>query len=46
VPSHTIAPGQGVIFDTIIPAPGKYPIVDHSMRDMTIGAAGLLSITP
>jgi len=41
-----IAPGQGVIFDAIIPAPGKYPIVDHSMRDMTIGAAGLLSITP
>jgi hypothetical protein len=25
--------------------PGKYPIVDHSMRDMMIGAAGLLSVT-
>jgi len=46
VSTYPIAPGQGVIFDAIIPAPGKYPIVDHSMRDMTIGAAGLLSITP
>jgi hypothetical protein len=25
--------------------PGKYPIVDHSMRDMMIGATGLLSVT-
>ncbi|HZS17116.1 MAG TPA: multicopper oxidase domain-containing protein [Candidatus Udaeobacter sp.] len=41
-----IAPGQGVIFDAIIPEPGKYPIVDHNMRDMTIGAAGLLEVTP
>jgi hypothetical protein len=28
-----------------MPHPGKYPIVDHSMRDMTIGAAGLLNVT-
>jgi nitrite reductase (NO-forming) len=46
VSTYPIAPGQGVIFDAIIPAPGKYPIVDHSMRDMTIGADGLLSVTP
>jgi hypothetical protein len=26
--------------------PGKYPIVDHSMRDMMIGAVGLLNVTP
>jgi hypothetical protein len=35
-----------VIFDAIISAPGKYPIVDHSMRNMTIGAAGALNVTP
>ena len=42
---YTIAPGQGVVFDAIMPHPGKYPIVDHSMRDMEIGAVGLLSVT-
>jgi nitrite reductase (NO-forming) len=44
--TYPIAPGQGVVFDAIIPQPGKYPFVDHSMRDMAIGAAGLLSVTP
>jgi len=28
------------------PQPGKYPIVDHNMRDMIIGAAGELQVTP
>lgn len=42
---YTVAPGQGVIFDAIMPHPGKYPIVDHSMRDMEIGAVGLLSVS-
>ena len=37
---------QGVIFDAVIPHPGKYPIVDHNMRDMMIGAAGELRVTP
>jgi nitrite reductase (NO-forming) len=46
VSTYPIAPGQGVIFDAVMSQPGKYPIVDHSMRDMTIGAAGLLSVTP
>jgi hypothetical protein len=35
-----------VVFDAIIPHPGKYPIVDHNMRDMMIGAAGELHVTP
>jgi len=46
VSTYPIAPGQGVIFDAILFQPGKYPIVDHSMRAMTIGAAGALQITP
>jgi nitrite reductase (NO-forming) len=46
VSTYPIAPGQGVIFDAIMSEPGKYPIVDHSMRAMTIGAAGELEVTP
>jgi nitrite reductase (NO-forming) len=46
VSTYPIAPGQGVIFDAIMPGPGKYPFVDHSMRDMAIGAAGELLVTP
>ena len=46
VSTYPISPGQGVVFDAIMQQPGKYPIVDHSMRDMMIGAAGLLSVTP
>lgn len=42
---YTIAPGQGVIFDAIMQQPGKYPIVDHSMRNMMIGAMGVLSVS-
>jgi nitrite reductase (NO-forming) len=45
VSTYPIAPGQGVVIDTIMQQPGKYPIVDHSMRDMMIGAAGLLNVT-
>jgi nitrite reductase (NO-forming) len=46
VSTYPITPGQGVVFDAIIPHPGKYPIVDHNMRDMMIGAAGELHVTP
>jgi len=46
VSTYPIAPGQGVVFDAIIPQPGKYPIVNHNMRDMMIGAAGELEVTP
>ncbi len=46
VSTYPIAPGQGVVLDAIMPHPGKYPIVDHSMRNMTIGAQGVLHVTP
>ena len=46
VSTYLIAPRQGVALDAIMPHPGKYPIVDHSMRAMTIGAAGELEVTP
>jgi nitrite reductase (NO-forming) len=46
VSTYPVAPGQGAVFDAIILHPGKYPIVDHSMRNMAIGAAGELQVTP
>jgi nitrite reductase (NO-forming) len=45
VSTYAIAPGQGAILDAIISQPGQYPFVDHSMRDMMIGAMGLLNVT-
>jgi nitrite reductase (NO-forming) len=44
--TYPIAPGQGIVVDAIMSQPGKYPIVDHSMRNMAIGAAGQLQVTP
>ncbi|MCC7105359.1 MAG: multicopper oxidase domain-containing protein, partial [Chloroflexi bacterium] len=41
-----IAPGQGVVLDLVIPQPGKYSFVDHSMRDMQMGAVGVLDVSP
>lgn len=46
VSTYTVAPGQGVVFDLIIPQAGKYPFVDHSMRNMLIGAVGVLDVAP
>jgi len=46
VSTYEIAPGQGVVFDLIIPQAGKYPFVDHSMRNMEMGAVGVLAVTP
>ena len=46
VSTYPIAPGQGAIFDAIIQQPGRYPFVDHSMRDMMIGAVGVLDVSP
>ncbi|HEX5415920.1 MAG TPA: multicopper oxidase domain-containing protein, partial [Chloroflexota bacterium] len=43
---YPVAPGEGVVFDLVIPQPGKYPFVDHSMRDMQIGAVGTLDVEP
>ena len=45
VSTYEIAPGQGVVFDVIIPQAGNYPFVDHSMRNMQLGAVGVLAVT-
>ena len=44
VSTYPIAPGQGVVFDLVVPQPGKYSIVDHNMRNMTLGAVGVLEV--
>lgn len=46
VSTYTVGPGQGMIFDAIIPHPGNYIFVDHSMRNTAIGAEGILHVTP
>ncbi len=43
---YPISPGQGVVLDAVMQQPGNYPFVDHSMRDMMIGSAGLLNVGP
>lgn len=46
VSTYLVGPGQGVVLDAIIPHPGKYVFVDHSMRNMMIGAEGVLQVLP
>ena len=46
ISTYPIAPGQGVVFDAIMPQPRNYPFVNHNMRDMMIGAAGEIQVTP
>lgn len=46
VSTYNVAPGQGVIFDVVIPQPGKFSFVDHSMRSMMMGAAGVFDVRP
>ncbi len=46
VSTYGIAPGEGAVFDLVIPQSGSYPFVDHSMRDMMLGAVGVITVTP
>ena len=42
VSTYPLAPGEGAVFDVVLAQPGKYAFVDHAMRDMEMGAVGLL----
>ncbi|HEY3520347.1 MAG TPA: multicopper oxidase domain-containing protein [Rhodanobacteraceae bacterium] len=44
VSTYTVAPGEGAVFDLVIPEPGKYPFVDHAMSHAVIGAVGVLAV--
>lgn len=46
VSTYSLAPGAGAVLDIELAQPGKYAFVDHSMRDMEIGAVGLLEAAP
>jgi nitrite reductase (NO-forming) len=40
VSAYSVGPGQGAIFDLVIPKPGKYPFVDHDFGNLMLGAKG------
>jgi nitrite reductase (NO-forming) len=44
VSTYTVAPGEGDIFDIILPAAGQYAFVDHSMANMDMGAVGVFDV--
>ncbi len=44
VSTHTVGPGEGVVFDLTLDEAGHYPFVDHSMAHMELGAVGVLAV--
>jgi nitrite reductase (NO-forming) len=44
VSTYSVPPGEGAVFDIIIPHPGAYAVVDHSMASMAVGAVGVLDV--
>ena len=44
VSTYSIGPGEGIVFDLVIPEKGQYAFVDHSMAHMEKGAMGVLDI--
>ncbi len=44
VSTYTVGPGEGAVFDLTIPQPGKYPFVDHDIRNVLLGAVGILEV--
>ncbi len=44
VSTYSVAPGQGAVFDLVIPEAGLYPFVDHSFAHLERGAVGILDI--
>ena len=44
VSTYTVAPGEGTVFDLVIPDAGEYVFVDHAFAHLDKGAAGVLDI--
>lgn len=42
----TIPPGGGAVVELTIPDAGEYPFLTHSFMDASVGATGLLHVTP
>lgn len=43
---YPVGPDAGVVFDAVMPHPEKYVLVHHSMRNMALGAEGMLEVSP
>lgn len=44
VQTHTVAPGEGSVFDLVMPEAGTYPIVTHAFAYASKGAVGMLKV--
>lgn len=44
VSTYSVGPGEGAVFDLVIPDTGKYVFVDHAFAHLNMGAAGVLVI--
>lgn len=44
VSTYSVGPGEGIVFDVVIPDAGEYVFVDHSFAHLDKGAAGVLDI--
>jgi len=44
VSTYSVGPGEGIVFDVVIPDVGNYVFVDHSFAHLEKGAAGSLRI--
>ncbi|QXL83695.1 multicopper oxidase domain-containing protein [Comamonas sp. NLF-1-9] len=44
VSTYSVGPGEGIVFDVVIPDAGNYVFVDHSFAHLEKGAAGSLRI--
>ena len=44
VSTYSVGPGEGIVFDVVIPDAGEYVFVDHSFAHVDKGAAGVLDV--
>jgi nitrite reductase (NO-forming) len=44
VSTYSVGPGEGIVFDVVIPDAGEYVFVDHAFAHLDKGAAGVLDI--
>ncbi len=44
VSTYSVGPGEGAVFDVVIPDAGLYPFVDHSFAHLERGAVGVLDV--
>ena len=45
VSTYSVPPGGGAVLDLVVDEEGRYPFVDHSFRNATLGAVGVLDVS-